>query len=209
MNQKGNLYVIAAPSGAGKTSLVKKLTETIKDVCVSISHTTRPIRPGEQDGVNYFFVPKLQFTNMIEHGDFLEHAIVFENLYGTSKKWVEDTLRMGTDVILEIDWQGYQQIKKLLPSAIGIFILPPSMDDLRERLITRNQDNQDVIEKRLADVRETVSHIDEFDYLVINDDFDKAVQDITTIIDAGRLLVSAQREKYKGLIAYLAGITAK
>ncbi len=206
MNQKGNLYVIAAPSGTGKTSLVKKLTETIKDVCVSISHTTRPMRSGEKDGINYFFIPKHQFTDMIERGDFLEHAIVFENLYGTSKKWVQETLNMGTDVILEIDWQGHQQIKKMFPDSIGIFILPPSMDDLRERLTTRNQDKPEVIEKRLEDVRETVKHVDEFDYLVINDDFNKALSDLTIIIEAGRLLVSAQRGKYMGLIAYLAKI---
>lgn len=203
MNQKGNLYVIAAPSGAGKTSLVKKLTESMPNVCVSISHTTRPMRPGEHDGVNYFFIPKHQFTDMIERGDFLEHAIVFENLYGTSKKWVEDTLNMGTDVILEIDWQGHQQIKQMFPDSIGIFILPPSMDDLRERLVTRNQDKPEVIEKRLEDVRETVKHVDEFDYLIVNDDFDQAISDLTTIIEAGRLLVTAQKGKYTGLIAYL------
>lgn len=206
MSQTGNLYVVAAPSGAGKTSLVKTLIESIPNLSVSISHTTRPMRPNEQDGVNYFFTEKNNFMEMVGRGEFLEHAIVFENCYGTSKRWVEETLNNGIDVILEIDWQGHQQIKTLFPASIGIFILPPSLTALRERLVTRNQDKPEVIAKRLADVRETVGHVDEFDYLVLNDDFNQAVHDLTTIIEAGRLLETAQRRKYAGLIAQLASI---
>lgn len=206
MSQTGNLYVIAAPSGAGKTSLVKTLIESVPNLSVSISHTTRPMRPNEQDGVNYFFTDKNNFMEMVGRGEFLEHAIVFENCYGTSKRWVEETLNNGIDVILEIDWQGHQQIKTLFPASIGIFILPPSLTALRERLVTRNQDKPEVIAKRLADVRETVSHVDEFDYLVLNDDFNQAVHDLTTIIEAGRLLETAQRRKYAGLITQLASI---
>src|SRR3990167_1443216 len=187
MSQTGNLYVIAAPSGAGKTSLVKALTEKVDDLAVSISHTTRAMRPNEQDGVNYFFVNKETFTAMADRGEFLEHANVFEHCYGTSKQWVENTLHHGIDVILEIDWQGHQQIKKIFPASIGIFILPPSINDLRDRLHKRNQDKPEVIAKRLADVRETVSHVDEFDYLVLNDEFNQAVLDLMTIILAGRL----------------------
>lgn len=206
MAQTGNLYVIAAPSGTGKTSLVKALTENIENLSVSISHTTRSMRPGEENGVNYFFVDKNHFMQMVEGNEFLEHAYVFENCYGTSKNWVEDQISQGIDVILEIDWQGHQQIKKLFKSSISIFLLPPSLEDLRHRLLKRNQDKTDIIEKRLADVRETVAHVDEFDYLVINDDFDRAIADLTTIIAAGRLLVAAQHRKYAALISALAKI---
>jgi guanylate kinase len=209
MAQTGNLYVIAAPSGTGKTSLVKTLTTNIANLSVSISHTTRAMRPNEQHGIDYFFVDKKQFTAMVDHGDFLEHATVFENYYGTSKRWVEDMQHQGVDVILEIDWQGHRQIKKLFPSSISIFILPPSLEVLRERLLKRNQDNADTIEKRLADVREAVSHVYEFDYVVMNDNFDRAVHDLTMIIAAGRLLVCAQRRKYETLIAHLARIGAE
>lgn len=206
MSQTGNLYVIAAPSGAGKTSLVKALIEKVDDLSVSISHTTRAMRPNEQDGVNYFFIDNDTFAAMVKRNEFLEHANVFDHCYGTSKRWVEDTLHHGIDVILEIDWQGHQQIKKLFPASISIFILPPSLNDLRDRLIKRDQDKPEVIAKRLADARETVSHVDEFDYLVLNDDFNQASLDLMTIILAGRLLETAQRRKYAKLIADLASI---
>ncbi|HTM62879.1 MAG TPA: guanylate kinase [Gammaproteobacteria bacterium] len=203
MNQIGNLYVIAAPSGTGKTSLVKALLNYVKNLRVSISHTTRPIRPSEQDGINYFFIDKQTFTEMVKRKEFLEHATVFDHYYGTSKKWVEEQLQGGIDVILEIDWQGHQQIKKIFPQSIGIFILPPSLDDLQERLLNRAEDNPDVITKRLADAHETVSHINEFEYVVVNDDFNQAASDLKTIIMAGRLLVRSQMRRYEGLIAYL------
>lgn len=204
MTQPGTLYVIAAPSGAGKTTLVKALTGTLADITVSISHTTRPMRPGEIDGVNYHFIDTTTFENMLKHGDFLEHALVFDNLYGTSKEWVGNTLIRGVDVILEIDWQGHRQIRSLFPDAISIFILPPSIRDLRTRLITRNQDNPEIIEKRLADVREAISHIHEFNYVVLNDDFDYAVHELASIIEAGRLTEKRQTTKFKQLINQLA-----
>lgn len=208
MAQTGNLYVIAAPSGTGKTSLVKALTDSMSNLSVSISHTTRPMRPNETNGVNYFFIDDNQFDDMTERGEFLEHAQVFDHQYGTSKQWVETMRSKGVDVILEIDWQGHQQIKQLIPSSISIFLLPPSLVDLRDRLLKRNQDAEAIIEKRMADVRETVSHVDDFDYLVMNDDFDLALRDLSTIVTAGRLLAIAQHRKYAGLIADLSHITA-
>src|SRR5262245_24777909 len=143
MAETGNLFVIAAPSGAGKTSLVKALVDSMPNITVSISHTTRPKRPGELHGKNYYFVNNAEFQRMIDHNDFLEYATIFDNLYGTSKSSVEQTLKKGIDVILEIDWQGHQQIKRLFPHAISIFILPPSLKDLQSRLIKRNQDHPD------------------------------------------------------------------
>jgi guanylate kinase len=162
------------------------------------------MRPGEAHGINYYFVDRPEFQRMVDHDDFLEHATIFDNWYGTSKTWVEKTLAKGIDVILEIDWQGHQQIKELFPESIGIFILPPSLAALQERLIKRNQDHPDVIKKRLADVRVTASHFGEFEYLVINDDFSVALESLKTIVLACRLLLKRQVEKYKALIADLA-----
>lgn len=206
MTDKGNLYVIAAPSGAGKTSLVKSLIDSMSGITVSISHTTRAKRPNETHGVNYYFIDKAEFERMIAQQDFLEHATVFNNYYGTSKTWVKDTLAKGLDVILEIDWQGHQQIKRLFPDCTSIFILPPSLASLRDRLINRDQDHTDIIQQRLDDVKETVSHIHEFDYLVINDDFHQAVHDLKVIIEAGRLRASRQCVKFSKLIKDLSKI---
>lgn len=197
---KGSLYVIAAPSGAGKTTLVRVLTESLPNIAVSISHTTRNMRPNEKNGEDYHFVSHDEFERLIKHEDFLEYATVFNHLYGTSKSMVEQTLNSGVDVILEIDWQGHQQIKQLMPECIGIFILPPSLEILRERLIKRDQDHPDVIEQRLSDVRETVSHLPEFDYVVINDDFTRALHDLKMIIEAGRLGKQRQIAKHRKLI---------
>lgn len=197
---KGSLYVIAAPSGAGKTTLVRVLTESLPNVVVSISHTTRSMRPNEKDGEDYYFISPDEFKHLIKQGDFLEYATVFNQLYGTSKSMVEQTLAKGIDVILEIDWQGHQQIKHLMSECIGIFILPPSLEVLRERLIKRDQDHSDVIEQRLSDVRETVSHLPEFDYVVINDDFTRALHDLKMIIESGRLGKQRQIAKYRQLI---------
>jgi len=203
MAERGNLFVVAAPSGAGKTSLVKAVVESITDITVSISHTTRSKRPGEIHGTNYYFVDKTEFQRLINHNDFLEYATIFDNFYGTSKSWVEQTLAQGIDVILEIDWQGHQQIKRLFPHAIGIFILPPSLHDLEERLVKRNQDHPDIIKKRLADAQETSAHIREFDYVVVNDDFAVAQHELSTIVQACRLLQKRQTAKYARLIADL------
>jgi guanylate kinase len=197
----GNLYVIAAPSGTGKTSLVNALVDSMQQVTVSISHTTRAKRPGETHGVHYYFIDENQFKEMIQHGDFLEYATVFHYLYGTSHTWVEATLAKGQDVILEIDWQGCQQIKQKFPDCVSIFILPPSYADLAERLEKRNQDKPEVIQERLADVKETMSHIQEYDYLVLNADFAHAVNDLKMIIESGRLLEKPQTIRLAEIIA--------
>lgn len=208
MNEIGNLYVIAAPSGTGKTTLVKALVESLPKVTVSISHTTRPKRPNEVNGVHYYFITPEEFEQKIAEGNFLEYARIFDNCYGTSKLWVMETLRKGRDVILEIDWQGNQQIKKLFPESVGIFVLPPSLKDLRDRLVKRNQDHADIIRKRLADVKQAVGHLDDFEYLVVNDDFSHALNDLKSIIEAGRLLRFRQKEKYANLITDLANFTS-
>lgn len=200
MADAGNLYVIAAPSGTGKTTLVEALVDSLPKITVSISHTTRPKRANEENGINYYFVDNQEFDAMIKHGDFLEHAVIFDNQYGTSKRWVEETLAKGIDVILEIDWQGHQQIKKLFPHCVSIFILPPTLEALSNRLTKRNQDAPAIIKKRLADAKETVSHINEFDYAIINDDFMDALHDLKIIIEAGRLQQKRQSARHKKLL---------
>lgn len=204
MTAIGNLYIITAPSGTGKTSLVKALQERVPNVCVSISHTTRPKRPGEEHEKNYYFVNEETFLKMIERGEFLEYATVFHYFYGTSHTWVEEALTKGLDVILEIDWQGSQQIKLKFPHCTSIFILPPSLQDLSERLKKRNQDSPEVIEERLADARVTMRHVPEFDYVVINADFEHAVHDLKTIIEAGRLSQKRQLTQCAKLLTELA-----
>ncbi len=204
MPTSGNLYVISAPSGTGKTTLVKTLVDSLSSIQVSISHTTRAIRPAEVNGTNYHFVSSDEFKRMIQHNDFLEYAQVFQHFYGTSRSWVEQTRKQGIDVILEIDWQGAQQIKKLLPDCINIFILPPSLQELSHRLRQRNQDRPEIIEKRLADAQETISHIAEFDYIVLNDDFKAALSDLKSIVLAGRLTKTRQLKKLADLIAEFA-----
>jgi guanylate kinase len=192
----GNLYIVSAPSGAGKTSLVNALVQRVTDLQVSISHTTRPCRPGEVDGVNYHFTSREQFERMLEANAFLESAEVFGNHYGTSQEWVRTTLATGIDVILEIDWQGAQQVRRLMPDAISIFIVPPSRAALRERLNNRGQDPIDVIERRMAAAISEMSHYAEADYLVVNDDFDTALQDLGAILVAGRLQMAKQGQRH-------------
>jgi len=200
MQRRGILYTIFAPSGAGKTSLVKALLDQRPELTVSISHTTRAQRPGEVDGVNYHFVDRETFIAMIERGEFLEQAEVFGNLYGTSQQWVEQTLASGRDVILEIDWQGAQQIRRLMPDNIGIFILPPSLDTLLHRLNSRGQDNVEVIERRMAQAHDEISHYTEADFLVVNDQFDKALADLAAIVRAQPLCLENQLNTLDSLL---------
>ncbi len=192
VNLNGQLFIVSAPSGAGKTSLVARLLEREPTVTVSISHTTRPMRPGEEDGVNYFFVSREEFTEKVNAAGFLEYAEVFGNLYGTSEEWVDRQLAEGFDVILEIDWQGAQQVRRQRPDVRSIFILPPSIEALRDRLNSRGQDNSDVIQRRLREAAEEISHFNEFDYLVVNDEFDHAVDQLRAIMNAERLLMRRQ-----------------
>ncbi|MCY1512854.1 Guanylate kinase [compost metagenome] len=199
----GTLYIVSAPSGAGKTSLVKALIDAEPNIRVSVSHTTRGMRPGEVDSVNYNFVSREEFVHMLEHGDFLEHAEVFGNLYGTSQRWVQQTLAEGHDLILEIDWQGAQQVRHLMPQAKSIFILPPSQEALRQRLDNRGQDSNEIIERRMREAVSEMSHYVEYDYLVINDDFATALDDLKAIFRANQLRHGAQQVRHGALLARL------
>lgn len=201
----GTLYIISAPSGAGKSSLVKALIDSETHVRVSVSHTTRAMRPGESDGLHYHFVDHAQFTAMLEQNEFLEHAQVFGNYYGTSQRALEKTLAEGIDLILEIDWQGAQQVRRLMPQAKSIFILPPTLEALRHRLTNRGQDSGDVIEQRMREAVSEMSHYVEYDYLVINDDFSHALSDLKAIFRANQLLQSAQQQRHFGLLNELLG----
>lgn len=201
--QQGKLYIIAAPSGCGKTSLVNALVARIDKIKISISHTTRPKRPAEVDGENYFFISEAEFLKRIEQNMFIEYAKVFENYYGTSKQWLTQTLAEGEDVILEIDWQGARQIRTQFPDCRSIFILPPSLESLEQRLSKRGQDGDEVIAKRMAQARSEISHCHEFDYWLVNEDFDLARQDLETIVHAERLHSRYQKEKYHDLVQEL------
>lgn len=205
---RGSLITISAPSGAGKTSLVNKLIAADNHLHVSVSHTTRAIRPGETDGVNYHFVQQAEFDQMVADNSFLEYATVFGNSYGTSKLWVNEQLELGFDVILEIDWQGAQQAHQWLQSkqdanGIGIFILPPSLQALYARLTQRGQDGDDVIAARMAAAVDEMSHFEQADFLVINDDFAVALADVEAIIQASRLRLSRQKQRYDALVQSL------
>lgn len=203
MSIPGTLYIISAPSGAGKTSLVKALIESNLQVRVSVSHTTRAIRPGEVNGVNYHFVDRQQFNEMLERNEFLEHADVFDNLYGTSQKWIEQTLAEGYDLVLEIDWQGAQQVRHLLPQSRSIFILPPTQEALRHRLTSRGQDNGETIERRMRESVSEMSHYVEYDYLLINDNFSDALDDLRAIFRSNQLVQGRQQQLHHGLLAEL------
>ena len=199
----GTLYIVSAPSGAGKTSLVKALLDSESRIRVSVSHTTRAMRPGEVDGVNYHFVSREIFGAMVERGEFLEHAQVFDNFYGTSQTWIEQTLAEGFDLILEIDWQGAQQVRRLMPQAKSIFILPPTQEALRHRLTNRGQDSGEIIERRMRDAVSEMSHYVEYDYLVINDDFAHALDDLKAIFRANQLHAEQQAKRHAGLLGEL------
>ena len=201
----GTLYIISAPSGAGKTSLVKALIDAEPQIRVSISHTTRAMRPGEVNGVNYHFVDREEFVRMAEHGDFLERAEVFGNLYGTSQSYLQQTLDEGHDLILEIDWQGAEQVRKLMPQARSIFILPPSQQALRQRLTNRGQDSDDIIEGRMREAVSEMSHYVDYDYLIINDDFAHALDDLKAIFRASQLQQKRQQQRFGKLLAELLG----
>ena len=196
----GNLIVVTAPSGAGKTSLVTELLERDKNVRLSMSYTTRSARAGEVDGVDYHFVQRAQFEKMIVAGEFLEHADVYGNYYGTSRRWIEQELGGDHDVLLEIDWQGAQQVRWLFPHMVGIFILPPSLDELRKRLKSRGKDPADAIEKRMASARDEISHVLEFEYIIVNDKFEAALADLIAVVRAARVSRAQQSVRLEHLI---------
>jgi len=200
---KGTLYIISAPSGAGKTSLVKKLTANEVNIVVSVSHTTRGMREGEKEGVDYHFVDQEAFLSMVGSSAFLEHAKVFDNYYGTSQQHVEQQLLQGRDVILEIDWQGARQVRKQFQDSLSIFILPPSSSALKERLQNRGQDDEEIINRRMKDAVNEMSHYAEFDYIIVNDDFDIALQELGSIFKANRLRQLQQERKLESLLIEL------
>lgn len=205
MASQGTLYTVSAPSGAGKTSLVAALIAARPDVCVSVSHTTRAMRPGEVDGVNYHFVDHATFEAMLGEGAFLESARVFSNFYGTSQAWVEKTLAAGRDVILEIDWQGAEQVRRLMPDTVSLFILPPSREALRERLTGRGQDPQEIIDARMAEAISEMTHYVEADYLIINDDFNQALAEFSALITSQQIRRDAQIARNPQLLQALLG----
>ena len=199
----GHLFIVSAPSGAGKTTLVRLLLEKDPGIRVSISSTTRPPRTGENDGREYHFVDVQYFLEMVSRGDFLEWAEVHGNYYGTSRRWIEAEMTAGRDVLLEIDWQGAQQVRKAFPSAIGIFILPPSLEELKSRLSGRGTDSAETIARRIAAARDEMRHVDEFDYVIINDDLQQALDNLTSVVGASRLQYQTQRQRHPALFAKL------
>ena len=201
----GNLFIIAAPSGGGKTSLVNALLKRDPRLVLSISHTTRPARPGEIDGQHYHFVSEAEFTQMVSSGDFLEHARVFDHHYGTNRNSVASQLDQGRDVILEIDWQGANQVRPVFTHCCLIFIIPPSLETLRQRLTGRGQDSASVIQRRMRDARAEISHWAEFDQLVVNEDFDTALEELFTIINDHRIQITHPINKKYQLLAQRLG----
>ncbi len=196
----GSLYIISAPSGAGKTSLISQLIKQDSTVKVAISHTTRPMRDGEENGKHYHFINSDNFKSKIKQNAFLEYAQVFGNYYGTSHQSIDHQLESNHDVILEIDWQGAQQVRKLRPDAISVFILPPSVKALEQRLYGRGQDAQSVIKTRLGQAREDMSHYHEFDYIVINDNFDTAIEDLASIFKCQRMKLTKQQQRHQDFL---------
>lgn len=199
----GNLFIVAAPSGGGKTSLVKKLIKCLDGIQVSISHTTRQPRPREKEGVDYFFVNEACFLDMVSKDAFIEHACVFGHYYGTSVEQINARLNVGIDVVLDIDWQGAQQIRSVFPAAISVFIIPPSLRTLKERLLKRGQDNTEIIEQRMQRAQDEMSHYTEFDYLIVNDVFARALDNLRAIVIANRLSIARQKNKLTKSLSFL------
>ena len=199
----GSLFIVAAPSGGGKTSLVKHLISDLTDIVVSTSHTTRDQRPGDTDGSHYFFTDEVTFIDMIHTGQFMEYARVFDHYYGTSHAEINGRLNQGIDVVLDIDWQGAAQIKRFFPDAASVFIIPPSLEVLKKRLTDRQRDNHGVIRDRMKRARDELSHYDEFDYLIVNDDFEKAAAELAAIVTANRLRLSRQICRQRKLLSFL------
>jgi guanylate kinase len=197
----GSLYIISAPSGAGKTSLISELIKQDTAIKVAVSHTTRPMRLGEENGKHYHFIDIEDFKSKIEQENFLEYAEVFGNYYGTSNQAIDAQLETDHDVILEIDWQGAQQVRKLRSDAISIFVLPPSVDELEQRLCGRKQDSQEVIKTRVQQSCDDMRHYNEFDYIVINDDFDNAVQDLASSFQSNRMTLANQQQRHQEFLA--------
>jgi guanylate kinase len=196
----GSLFIVCAPSGAGKTTLVDALLKGDADIRLSISFTTRAPRPGERDGVDYHFVTNARFESMIAAGDFLEHAEVHGNYYGTSRRWIEQEIAGDHDVLLEIDWQGAAQVRRIFPGLVGMFILPPSIAELRKRLQGRGKDAPETIERRIAGAREEISHVLEFEYIIVNDRFEQALEDIRSVVRAARVSRARQSIRLSKLI---------
>ena len=199
----GKLFILSAPSGAGKTSLTKSLLRENINLWLSISYTSRPIRPGEVEGHDYYFVDRNIFVKMLGNGEFIESAEVYGNLYGTSQKWINETIDSGKDVLLEIDSQGAQQVRKNYSDVVSIFVLPPSLEVLENRLKDRKQDSKEVIAKRMAAVKEEISHVSEYDYVIINDNMDMALRDLVCVVQSERLRMSAQLVRYHDLVTQL------
>ena len=204
-HSSGTLYIVSAPSGAGKTSLVNALIKDDKRVSVSVSHTTRGKRPGEEHGVNYHFVSHDEFKALIDKNDFLEHAEVFGNFYGTSRSTLQQVLDRGDDLILEIDWQGARQVRELMPEARSIFILPPNLEALRQRLDGRGQDSAEIIAGRMKEAVSEMQHYDEYEYVIINDDFDAALEELKAVFRSNRLLLNKQQARHGALLKQLIG----
>ncbi len=199
----GKLFILSAPSGTGKTSLTKALLRVSINLWLSISYTSRPIRPGEVEGHDYYFVERKVFEQMLGNGEFIESAEVYGNLYGTSQKWINETIDSGKDVLLEIDSQGAQQVRKIFSNVVSIFVLPPSLEVLESRLKDRNQDSKEVIAKRMDAAKEEISHVSEYDYVIINDNMDIALRDLVCVVQSERLRMSAQLIRYHDLVTQL------
>ncbi len=199
----GSLFIVSAPSGAGKTSLVHALLNINPQIDLSVSYTTRNPRAGERDGKDYHFVSRETFLEMAGRGEFLESAEVYGNFYGTSQTWISQEIAKGNDILLEIDWQGAAQVRKLFPECISIFILPPSIDALEQRLKGRGKDNDEVIAKRMAAVRDDVAHVAEFDYVIINDNLNEALRELNAVVLAARLRGAKQLVRHQALINQL------